>query len=459
MIIYFHIDELNRDSIVASALKSICTSNGWTLVYGNRRTKKLLCALEVHFDFIILPKPHFIKALFSDKQVLLMKRKIIILYTENIGIIADVRYPKVLLTGALNSEFMSGDTKYVEKVAAFCFWGRQVKELVVDHFPNLGSICHVVGHPRHNNIALKNKLNQKQISEKSIGIVTRFNILNDYQNVNPAFYIKNIQKSKQTYEFMNLATNEFLKYERRGSDAPGDIFNEAIDMHITLELITLLASQGKKVSLKIHPRENSDFYRNFLDDLKDHVEIEDPFTPFVDWAIKQTYIIGAVSTSFYDCYMLNILPISTIRIDSDRMLRIKSVYDENNNLMNHVYCPQSFKELLDYVEIDPAINLAKSFSNPDLNKILNLETNYPNQEESLINLVDIIKNLSSFIDISSRNKTKVVLIKTLSYFYYEISYVFYTIKKLFPPSNSPLNSSNFFLNFRIRKQINKLIKI
>ena len=42
MVIFFHIDELNRDSIVASALRVKFANNGDTLIYGNRLVARLL---------------------------------------------------------------------------------------------------------------------------------------------------------------------------------------------------------------------------------------------------------------------------------------------------------------------------------------------------------------------------------------------------------------------------------
>ena len=53
MIIYFHIDELNRDSIVASALKLKFKSNGDILIYGNRLVSRLI---KIFHSFFFLVK-------------------------------------------------------------------------------------------------------------------------------------------------------------------------------------------------------------------------------------------------------------------------------------------------------------------------------------------------------------------------------------------------------------------
>ena len=67
--IYFHIDELSRDSITASAFNKVLKEHGAKIIYGNRRTSSLLlphfCYL---FDLIILPRPIFIKELIGKKK-------------------------------------------------------------------------------------------------------------------------------------------------------------------------------------------------------------------------------------------------------------------------------------------------------------------------------------------------------------------------------------------------------
>ena len=70
MIVYFHIDELNRDAITASALKKRFKDCGHRLVYGNRLTFSLLKYFHRIFDVIIIPRPHFLYDHFKDKWLL-----------------------------------------------------------------------------------------------------------------------------------------------------------------------------------------------------------------------------------------------------------------------------------------------------------------------------------------------------------------------------------------------------
>jgi hypothetical protein len=58
--IYFLIDELNRDAVVASALKKKFAQKGHKLVYGNRASNRLLKYFHQAFDVIVFPRPHLI---------------------------------------------------------------------------------------------------------------------------------------------------------------------------------------------------------------------------------------------------------------------------------------------------------------------------------------------------------------------------------------------------------------
>ena len=59
--VYFHIDEIGRDAITASALKKGFAERGINLIYGNRvYTKRVLEKFVFAFDVIILPRPMFL---------------------------------------------------------------------------------------------------------------------------------------------------------------------------------------------------------------------------------------------------------------------------------------------------------------------------------------------------------------------------------------------------------------
>lgn len=100
--IYFHIDEMDRDSIVASILSKLCKEKDWRLIFGNRNLEKLMSKFEPFFDIIILPKPMFLSSYFPEMKIETVTSKFIILYTENIGIMTSKEHPKMTLRQALD---------------------------------------------------------------------------------------------------------------------------------------------------------------------------------------------------------------------------------------------------------------------------------------------------------------------------------------------------------------------
>lgn len=80
--VYFHIDELSRDSITASALKKTLKKHNIELYYGNRRINRtLLPKFSDIFDIIILPRPSHVSALLNKSTL----SKIFIIFTEGVG--------------------------------------------------------------------------------------------------------------------------------------------------------------------------------------------------------------------------------------------------------------------------------------------------------------------------------------------------------------------------------------
>ena len=69
LLIYFHIDEISRDAIVASALRDELKRIGGKLIYGNRMTTAMLRYFNV-FDAVILPSlGHYMSAFPNPRQL------------------------------------------------------------------------------------------------------------------------------------------------------------------------------------------------------------------------------------------------------------------------------------------------------------------------------------------------------------------------------------------------------
>ena len=82
MLVYFHIDELSRDAIVASALREELKKVGGKLIYGNRATTRRLRHFNI-FDVVILPGIDYYMGAYPDPNHL--PDNIVILPTEAVG--------------------------------------------------------------------------------------------------------------------------------------------------------------------------------------------------------------------------------------------------------------------------------------------------------------------------------------------------------------------------------------
>jgi len=86
MNVYFHIDELNRDAVVASALKKKFAQKGHTLIYGNRMTNAFLKHVHRAFDVVIVPRPHVLYDHWGDDWMT-WDARFLTLSSESLGII------------------------------------------------------------------------------------------------------------------------------------------------------------------------------------------------------------------------------------------------------------------------------------------------------------------------------------------------------------------------------------
>jgi surface carbohydrate biosynthesis protein len=404
--IYFHIDELRRDAGVASVILKECQARGWKLYMGNRVSSKILRYFEWCFDLIILPKPVFIKTIFSESQLNSLQSKYLILYTENVGIVANDLYPKLVCKNLLSDITMSGEESLVKRIDAFALWGRQVKSVVIKEFPKLANKFTVVGHPRHDKRLLpKMELNKKS---SQIGVITRFCSLNDYYNrtlVNQIFSKYLSENSLIDFEFYNKKTDEFLLKSGRGINLAEDIYIESLEMIKTIEIIRMLAISGFKVSIKVHPRENTENWSKILS--IPNVELADNSEAFVNWAANKTCIIGPPSTSFYDSMMLGVPPISIHKMINAGFNHIKIFDEVNNKLMDYVDSPHDLEELLSLIQ---SYNKNGWTIGPGAAEVLLNETNFPKSKNSGVNIASLIENLI--------NDNKTSSMKKMGYIFY-----------------------------------------
>jgi len=380
--VYFHIDELGRDAVTASALKKEFKKSNITLIYGNRLyTKYLLEKFIWAFDLIILPRPMF---LCGFKHIENKSPPIVILFTEAVGRVVHEDYDKFTLYSLLDKDFMEGDTRYVDKVSAFCFWGGSAKLRVDKYYPALSKKIYVVGHPRHDKLCLEQSTNSQNKGKPAIGLITRQPLLNDYNNRRPVNAIVEASICAEArYSYYNKKTGDYLKENEVETDVADEIYKEASDIQIMITLLEELEKRGYQVHLKVHPREDRKYWSSIINKKQLNVSLAHWCVPFAHWIKSLDYVIGPASTSFYDAYVAGVEPICTRNIDATRNYHVNQLCEENGALMQHVAHPGSIDELIEIIEsgVKPHQIL------PEIEDVLKKETNFPESRKSISKVV------------------------------------------------------------------------
>jgi surface carbohydrate biosynthesis protein len=388
MNIYFHIDELNRDAVVASALQKKCAARGHTLIFGNRLSNRLVPYFRKAFDIIIMPRPHMLYDNWGDAWME-WEAKFVMLSTESLGIIC--KDHKVMARTLLERDYFEGQKKYVARIDAFCLWGRKQLSAIQEYAQDIANKCHVVGHPRQDTLCKNLKRpgrSQLSTGKKNIGIITRAVALNDYFGRSALDGFSTLLDDHFQYEYINQKTNEKLRSKRASSQPLETLVVQAIDVESTLKTIDALLRAGHAVHLRAHPKERVDSWQTLLHRSGLTAEICEPKQPIVSWLQGLDYIIGPPSTSFYDAAMLGITPISISALNSHRSGHIDELWEDNNQLMPYVYKPESIKQLLEYIDGAKQIEACN-----EMNRILKEESDFPDCAGSLDRVIDVCTSL------------------------------------------------------------------
>ena len=380
--VYFHIDELGRDAITASALKKAFAKRCINLVYGNRvYTKRVLQHFVFAFDIIILPRPMF---LHDFKNINRDMPPIVVVFTESVGRVVDENNDKFTLFSLLDKPYMEGDTRYLDKVASFCLWGESGKTRIDKYYPEIGNKFHVIGHPRHDKKCISHKTQNTSNKNAKIGLITRQPILNDFLKRRPVESVVAKSSSlEESYDYYNSVTGDFLLSQ--DNEPVDEIYMEAVDIQILLQLLLRLNEQGHEIHLKVHPREDRELWVGFVKKYNLNVTLAHWRTPFLYWVKDLDYVIGPASTSFYDCCVAGVQPICTRRINKNRDLHVNKFSEEYGALMEHIITPDSIDDIIEIVS-----NKNQTFELSDkIKQILLNETNYPISNNSINNIVDL----------------------------------------------------------------------
>ena len=436
--IYFHIDELSRDSITASAFNKVLKEYGAKIIFGNRRTSNLLLHRFYHaFDLIILPRPHFIKSLLGKKNL----PPVVIIFTEGVGRYVIKSDDVYTLNSFLGPEYLNGDTKYVDSLSKIYLWGNAAKSRIIKYFPNLKEKIKVIGNPRMDKLCVSRNTRK---NNKNIGFITRYSMLNDFQNRQPidklVRYSLNSDSFNNKIEVDNKKLNIFLDERTTPTEV---LYTEAADISTTIELIKLFKKNNYNVFLKVHPREDKNFWKKVFKKINFDIHIENWLTPFSEWSSKMDYVIGPASTTFYDCVRNNTTPISMRYIFPKRDLHVEKTWEEKGSLMKYIFHPKSIRELFDIIE-----NNKKLIIDKDILEVMQDETNFPNTDSQISLYVE------EFSKLFENNHSK-----SSSILFYEISLFLINVLSKFKKflKGQSIQGSNFYIDKNTKKYINNLI--
>lgn len=336
MRLYFHIDELARDAIVASALKKELESSGGRVTYGNRLTTSYLLRNFSGFDAIILPSLLHYTDAFPDASRL--PNNVFILPTEAVG----------QATGTLRrifGKYFGDDAVRCEpwhrSVAGFLLWGHAhlnpFRELYPEYLPK----CYVVGHPR---LA---KSCQKVIAPRAkgkpvVGFVSRFNGLNPFDGRTPF---------ETVLSNMKFGKTRFTLYENSlDRDAEDPIYTEVIDFRIMIQIMMTLSAEKFEMTVRPHPRENRHGWARLMKKVNLNVTLSPWDEPFGHWLQKVDYVVLPPSTSLYDIFFHGKRPIVTSQIVKSRADHLLTESDDNNQILKGVCRPTSVGEVIALLE-------------------------------------------------------------------------------------------------------------
>jgi hypothetical protein len=339
MLVYFHIDELARDAVVAAGLKKELEARGCRLIYGNRFiTHHILRHFNV-FDAIILSSlDHYINV-FPDPQRL--PNNVFILQTEAIG----------QATGTLRrmyGKYFGHDSKQCEPwhrtVAGFLLWGHAHLNPFHEYFPAYLPKCRVVGHPRLSTVCNTpgSGVDRPAGKKPAIGFVSRFTLLSPHDKRMPF---------ESVISSMKFGKGVFPLFENSPDKDVEDMFyTEVIDFRIMLQVMMSLDPDRYDIYVRPHPRENREGWMRLAKKLNIRINVSPWDEPFGHWLQGVDMIVTPPSTSLYDIYFHGKKPIVISEVVQSRANHILTESDDRNQILEGTCRPKSVGEILALIE-------------------------------------------------------------------------------------------------------------
>ena len=405
-IVYYHIDELARDSIVASVLKKELKKRGIDLIYGNRFSMRFLSSLRFA-DLVILPSLGHFQAVFPDNTDL--PKNILIFPAEAVG----------QATGHLrrmNAKYFGNDEKksspWHNAVKAFLLWGYDHLRLFKEQHPEYIEKCKVVGHPRLDSRCLKKREKNTSLKKKKIkvGFVSRFSNINTYHS---------ISNFESIFRGMKRDGIEFPTFENSPDrDVEDYLYTEMVDFRLILKIIDSMDLTKFEVFLRPYPRENRFNWHKLVESNKLDLTISAWDEPFASWLSEMDFIISPPSTIFYEALSVGHSPICTMDIVANRKSHVLTESDDNNQILKYVRRPKTIDALLALLNEEEQFNL-----HPDVEKILLGQTASDIASSSITNLADACEKLIDQNIPSAKVKYRKIYVMVYKITTFSLSYI------------------------------------
>jgi hypothetical protein len=402
LLIYYHIDEVSRDTIVASALRNELKKVGGRLIFGNRMTMSLLRYFNV-FDAVILPSLNHYMSAFPNSDHL--PDNIVILPSEAVGLATSNLH-------RINAKYFGNDiefsTPWHQSVTKYLLWGFDHLKAFQEFYPEYLKKCKVVGNPRLADACIA-PVRNKTGSKRVVGFVTRFSLLNNYNdssNLHSIYHGRKLIDGKLHPKFENSEDH----------DIEDLMYTEAMDLRVFFEVMQALDPDKFILSVRIHPRENWMQWEDFVKKQGLNVTVSKYDDPFSVWLREVDIVVSPPSTSFYEMLYYGISPICTRDVCSRRADHVLTESDDNNQILNYVYCPKSVDEIVDTINNGKVPELSEGSE-----KILEGQVGLSIMKNSISNIVE---SLACFSGDTRMNVVKlrhllplaVVAMVILSYF-------------------------------------------
>ncbi len=374
MLVYFHIDELARDAVVAAGLKKELRNVGGRLVYGNRLTTYYLLRHLNVFDAIILPSLHHYTTAFPNPQRL--PGNVFILPTEAIG---QATGTLRRIYGKYFGDNYEKNKPWHQSIAGYLLWGYAHINAFKAYYPEYIRKCRIVGHPRFSKSCIK-PMNNTARQKPVVGFVSRFGGLNPYDGRTNFEAIRGGMKS---------TVGDSPIYENSPDKDVEDVFyTEVLDFRIMLQLIMSLDPNRYEISVRPHPRENRQGWLNLSKKSDIKIKIAPWDEPFTHWLQGIDFVVTPPSTSLYDIFYLGKTAIVTSDIVQSRSNHILTESDDNNQILEGACRPKSIQEALSIIDS------GKIFFNKEIVSLRLLEQVASDiAENSITNIINAVSEI------------------------------------------------------------------